>query len=619
METMGVVLYVYLGAFSSIIWDCFPKYRSIVKNKIIMIINDSFYRISLYQIKGLVLRNCNKFIVAIFFLLICLNVGIAQEIEDKQGSSVLSNDDTVSESSDNLENSLDDWSVNGLYDSIVQKITSFKRLQNNINFGPVTLHPSFNVSGVFDDNVFNSSQDKVDDYYTRYDPSLSALFRLKKHLVGVNYNASIYEYTRNYDREIRQDRVNQSLNGLLNLNFNNGFNVTINNKFSKTRIPAKVTRRVNPSVLFIPFQGDGGSGGDGGDGDGSGGEDGGGDGDGSGDGGGGQPIIGIEEPSETLEQFGFNTISQGRDLTSESFMFNVDLPDFFKIIDFGINYTNIEQYYKDDDGSDQSTDVFTGTFSIKPLSKISITSGFAHSIIRYDFTTQNDSNKNSVPFRVVWNPTAKSDFFLDYNYNMRDYGNSSHFKNFKGYDSTLGYRFAITKRDNLTIKFERSLKEQQFVTKDVLSGGREIIVVDGVDGSSSRKVGVLNHESIGNNNPYFFTQINIEYLHRLSTKMTFRFVPYLQTLRFFEERDSFQIVRGEFETSNDITIPEKGKIVSESQEKVDAYGLNLSLRYEAMRGWFFGELSYNFQKRKSNQFNGDLEENVGEFSIGLNF
>ncbi len=58
--------------------------------------------------------------------------------------------------------------------------------------------------------------------------------------------------------------------------------------------------------------------------------------------------------------------------------------------------------------------------------------------------------------------STKSYFFLNTSYKRRDYRGGSIYSNFTGYDATLGYRFNITERDNLLIKLENSLVEQQF-------------------------------------------------------------------------------------------------------------------------------------------------------------
>jgi len=207
-----------------------------------------------------------------------------------------------------------------------------------------------------------------------------------------------------------------------------------------------------------------------------------------------------DEEDEVLEQFGINTFTRRRDFTNNLASLIINLPDFFDKLDFDIHYSNRDVSYKGSqfNSSERNEDVFGGTLIIKPLPKIRIRTGFDYGIIKYDSAFENDSTFQRIPFNISWQPTVKSNIFLNTRYNTRDYGRRSPFENFRGYDATLGYRFDVTERDNLTIKFERSLKEQQFQT--------ELLIP--------------SLESVGDNNPYFFTQFNIDYVHRFPRRFS---------------------------------------------------------------------------------------------------
>ncbi len=155
-------------------------------------------------------------------------------------------------------------------------------------------------------------------------------------------------------------------------------------------------------------------------------------------------------------------------------------------------------------------------------------------------------------------------------------------RKYTGYDATLGYRFNVTERDNLTIKFERSLKEQQFQLQPIPSGN-----------------------FIGDNRPYYFTQINMDWIHRFPRNFSFRFSPGLQHIKFREKR--ILVIGDPFENSLN------------KREKVDGIRVEISGRYDAPGGWLFGEVSYNYQYRDSNLPGGDLVKNVGRISVGLSF
>ncbi|MFQ5964720.1 MAG: outer membrane beta-barrel protein [Candidatus Scalinduaceae bacterium] len=435
---------------------------------------------------------------------------------------------------------------------IVKFLEKIPEYSKNLYLGPLRIYPSFEIAETFDDNVFASSHDKVSDFYTTYKPKILLKLPIATHSINLNYGAEIYEYKRNYTRIINgvrtnileQNHVNQNFGGSIDLNLQNGLSILLSDQVSRIRRPSRVTRRTNPEVQFL-----------------------------------GEPPEEGEEP-EVLEQFVFNTPTRRRDFTNNVASVVINLPDFSDKFDFEIHYSNRDISYKTKGfgGSERNTDIFGGTVIIKPLPRINIKTGFDYEIIKYDSAIGNDSTVQRIPFNISWQPTIKSNFFLDTSYNIRDYGRRSIFKNFRGLDATLGYRFDVTERDNLTIKFERSLKEQLFQIDP-------------------------NNNSVGDNNPYFFTQFNINYIHRFSEYFSFQFSPAFQTLRFREKK---------------IVITNTGTNIFR-REKVDLLRFEIKARYDAPRGWLFGEISFNQQDRNSNLSGGGLVKNLAKISVGLSF
>jgi hypothetical protein len=437
-------------------------------------------------------------------------------------------------------------------DKIVKSIRNIPQHSRNLHIGSLRLYPLLEISETFDDNVFDAADtdDITGDFYTTYKPAILLVLPIKKHLLALNYGSEIYEYIRDYSRtnevvNLEQDHVNQYFGGSVRLNFNNDFSISLSNQTSMIRIPGRFTKRTNPEVQFLDEEDD--------------------------------------EEVEILEQFVFNTFTPRRELTGNLASLIINLPDFFDKLDFDIHYSNRDVSYKGRrfNSSERNEDVFGGTLIIKPLPKIRIRTGFDYGIVKYDSDFERDSIFQRIPFNISWQPTVKSNFFLNTSFNTRDYGRRSPFENFRGYDATLGYRFDVTERDNLTIKFERSLKEQQFQT--------ELLVP--------------SLESVGDDNPYFFTQFNIDYVHRFPRRFSIIFSPAFQNLRFQEKS---------------IVNPTPG-VFTNKREKVDLIRVKIAARYDAPREWLFGEISYSYQDRSSNLQGGDLVENVGQISVGISF
>ncbi len=444
---------------------------------------------------------------------------------------------------------------------IAKLLESIPEYSGNLYIGPLRIYPSLEVSGTYDDNVFGTSDKSITankdrDFYETYKPTISLALPIRDHSIAFDYGFEIYEYARDYKPStVNQDRVNRRFGGAINLNFLNGFSVSMSDRVSIIRSPASITRRNNERVQFP----------------------------------GDDPIDEPENPDEIEEEFGINTPTLPRESHNNNASIAINLPDFFDKLDFSLQYTNTDASYKERrfKGSDRNESTFGGRVIIKPLPRINITTGILYKYIRYDKSERDDDGQREskdsiyrkIPFYISWQPTVKSTFFINYSYNRRDNGRNNPNPNYTGYNATLGYRFNVTERDNLTIKIERSLKEQQFQSTTV--GGTTVF----------------------DDNPYFFSQIDIDWIHRLSTRFSILFSPTFQHLRFREKQ---------FFTSRSGTAVLK-------HEKEDSIRFEIKGRYDAPRGWLFGEVSYSYEYRDSNLVGGDLEKNVAQISIGLSF
>ncbi len=434
-------------------------------------------------------------------------------------------------------------------DKILEFLERIPQSADNIYIGPLKINPSLIISGTYDDNVLNASSRPVPDFYNTYEPKISLTLPVRDHSIAFDYGYTIYEYEgSNSTRLAEQDRVNRNFGGSMSLNFANGFSIYLADKVSIVRTPGGgVTRRNNQRVQFP----------------------------------GDDPIDEPDNPDEIEELFGINMVRAPREVHNNNASISVDLPDFFDKLDFKLIWKNFDASYKQRDAkiNDRNVDTFIGKATITPLPKIDIVTGFDYSYIRYDSSFQNDSIYRRIPFDISWHPTVKSTFFFNSRYNHRDYGRRSLFKNFSGYDATLGYRFNVTQRDNLTTKIERSVKEQQFQTRTISST-----------------------ERVPDTNPYLYTQLNIEWRHKLSDSFSIMFSPSFQHIRFREKQ---------FFTS-------KSGVAVLKHEKVDTVKFQIKGKYRAPGGWLFSEISYNYQDRNSNLVGGDMIKNVFQISVGLN-
>ncbi len=438
---------------------------------------------------------------------------------------------------------------NLLKDKIFKLLEKIPQSADNLYIGPLRIHPSIEISETYDDNVLNAPSVPVHDFYNTYNPRIALALPIRDHSIEFDYGYTIFEYEGFSSRVPEQDRVNRNFGGSVNLNFLNGFSLNLSNRVSIIRTPAGgFTRRNNQRVQFP----------------------------------GDDPIDEPQDSNEVEERFGINTVTTGREATNNNASINIDLPDFFSKLDFRIEYRNTDVSFKgrEQNGNERNDDTFKGRVIIKPLPRINIETGFDYTVTKYDSALGSDSIYRSIPFDISWQPTLKSTFFLSTRFNDRDYSRRSPFENFSGYNATLGYRFNVTQRNNLTIKLERSLIEQQFQTRVISST-----------------------ETVPDTNPYYFTQIDIDWIHRFPKRFSIIFSPTFQHLRFREKN---------FFTSKSGTAIFK-------HEKVDTVRFEIKGRYDAPRGWLFSEISYGYQDRNSNLAGGDMIKNTAQISVGINF
>ena len=476
-------------------------------------------------------------------------------------------------------------------DQIIKILQSIPQYSGNLNIGPLELKPSFEITETFNDNVFGASNDKVGDFYATYKPGLSVSLPFRKHRLSIGYGAEIFNYLRIQER----NHFNHRLSGALDFNFYNGFSIRLSDTISSIRRPGGITRRKNPTVLF---EGD---------------------------------VLDEPEDPEIPEEFTFNSFTNRKDITTNVASIMIDLPNFFNKFDFQLYYSNRDVKYQRErqevyrlprdpttvndlfptgrlmrpirpidfdeverqkqvvsgnEDSERNDDTFGVTVLIKPLPKIRIRTGFEYKVFRYATRKEKDSTFQRIPFDILWQATKKSSFFINSSLNIRDYGNDGIFKDFHGWDVTLGYRFNITERDNLTVKLERSLDEQQFRVNQLILPGESSPVL------------------VGDDNPSFFTQINFDYKHRFTQNFLLQFEPYYQDRRFREKVN---------------VVLEDGELDTLRKEKISTIGVNISAKYTAPKKWLFGEVSYSYQDRKSNQAGGDLVRNMGKISVGISF
>ncbi len=123
-------------------------------------------------------------------------------------------------------------------------VSAQEKLPGNIRFGPVMVHPGFDLKEEYTDNVFLESRNPADDWITTISPGLilqlpfgpakeEAGVRKASYLLQVQYRADIIKYL-HHDWI---DDVDHLVAGLLNLDFPGGLEFTMDQRYYIGFIP----------------------------------------------------------------------------------------------------------------------------------------------------------------------------------------------------------------------------------------------------------------------------------------------------------------------------------------------------------------------------------------------
>ncbi|MCF6150563.1 MAG: outer membrane beta-barrel protein [Candidatus Kuenenia sp.] len=299
------------------------------------------------------------------------------------------------------------------FDNLMEEISL---LYNDIHIGKVGIKPAYEVKEVFDDNVFDASDERKEDFYTLHKPELELITPFSDHILAhLKYDAEIYDYE--YIQE--RDRVNQSLKGTVEFYFANDFKLTFSDHFRKHRIPPGVQRRF---------------------------------------------FADIEDLDIPIEDQGIDVFVDRRDITTNAAAVDIDFPDFFEHLGFSLHYKNNDVSYKRDEfeGSEYNTDTINADIDYHyPSAPVTISSGFLYAIDRYDSEKNNDAINKEIPFDIVWNFTPKNKLYVNTNYKISKFRKHSTLENFEGWEVVLGNRYTINPVSSIELYGERSVKEQR--------------------------------------------------------------------------------------------------------------------------------------------------------------
>ncbi len=134
-------------------------------------------------------------------------------------------------------------------------LPSFIVAQGNLKVGPLRIHPSFQISEEYSDNIYHVSEDEDFDFLTKFSPSLRLQLPLRKHLIELGYKAVFIEAT----HEENYSTTDQLADFLLYLMFSGGLEIKLTNYFNDTSTPpeSSMDKRndyiTNDSVLGLAF------------------------------------------------------------------------------------------------------------------------------------------------------------------------------------------------------------------------------------------------------------------------------------------------------------------------------------------------------------------------------
>lgn len=289
-------------------------------------------------------------------------------------------------------------------------------LYDDLHIGRVGIKPSYRISEIYDDNVYNTSKNDIADFYTLHRFNIGLISPLTYNsLAHLDYNADIYEFTRIQEL----DRVNQSLKGTVDFNFAHDFKLSLSDQLRKAMIPPQVQRR---------FFGD---------------------------------IVDLGIPYEDVR--GPNFFIPERNVITNTAVFNLDLPDISPTIDLSVNYINHMVTYEEKEF--ENSEFNSHTFSTiaqytHPFLPITLSSGFLYCINNYE-SHQTDNTRRDIPFNITWTLSPKSQLYLNSYYRVVDYASGSNYENFRGWDAIVGYRYSINPVSSIEIFGDRGVKQQR--------------------------------------------------------------------------------------------------------------------------------------------------------------
>lgn len=289
-------------------------------------------------------------------------------------------------------------------------------LSHDLHVGPVLIMPSYQISEIFDDNVFNYPTNEVSDFYTLHKIDFGIESSIFEHAwATADYGAEIHDYERFGER----DHDNHSLKGAVEFRFANDFHLNFSDQIKKSVIPPGVQRRFynDTDILDIP-----------------------------------------------IEDVGLLLFVPERELITNAASFDLDVPDFSPNLDFSVHYRNRDTSYEQEEykSSDFNADTISTTAEYQyPFLPLTISSGFLYEIVRYDSVEFNDSTRKNIPFTIDWQINPKHDVRLENNYRISTYGSKSDLEDFEGLETVLSYRYFLNPVSTIEISGERSVKEQR--------------------------------------------------------------------------------------------------------------------------------------------------------------
>lgn len=230
--------------------------------------------------------------------------------------------------------------------------------QQNIHWGPLMIHPLLGLSELFDDNIFDTPDNKESDFITMYTPGLNLSLPIKgiKSEVNASYLANFLEYRENPD----QSRVDQYFDGTFKTVFPLGLGILLKDRFEDTEIP------------------------------------------------------------QTFDYI-YGELAQRTRRKSNYFTTIVTLPNYFARFDSELYYLNTDQQYQEFKDSSYNEQEIGTRLTYKLLTKLNTLAEFNVGETTYDTGVQSDSVFYESLVGVQFKGTAKTTGTFKIGYRVRDY------------------------------------------------------------------------------------------------------------------------------------------------------------------------------------------------------